>query len=60
MCVLESVNIHSVFVGTGTKHVFVKDMEQSLYEGLIVDYWKKGDAFECVQVNHIQDICDQV
>ncbi|KAK7112713.1 hypothetical protein V1264_012124 [Littorina saxatilis] len=39
--------------------VLMKDMEQSLAEGRLVDYWKKDDNFECVQVNRIRDICDE-
>lgn len=35
------------------------DMEQSLAEGRLVDYWKKEDHFECIQVSLIRDICDK-
>ncbi|KAK7500983.1 hypothetical protein BaRGS_00007863 [Batillaria attramentaria] len=35
------------------------DMEQSLAEGRLVDYWKKDDHFECIQVSLIRDICDK-
>ena len=38
----------------------LKDMEQSLAEGHLVDYWKKDELFECVEVAHIQDICEEV
>lgn len=36
------------------------DMEQSLADGRLIDYWKREDHFECVQVSHIRDICDKV
>ena len=45
---------------SGTARAMVKDMEQSLAEGCLVDYWKKDDYFECIQVNHIRDISDEV
>lgn len=35
------------------------DMEQSLADGRLIDYWKREDHFECVQVSHIRDICDK-
>lgn len=45
---------------SGTARAVMKDMEQSLAEGRLVDYWKKDDYFECIQVNHIRDISDEV
>lgn len=45
---------------SGTVRVSKKDMEQSLAEGRLVDYWGKDDNFECIQVNHIRDISDEV
>lgn len=38
----------------------VSDMEQSLADGRLVDYWKKDDQFECIQVTLIREICDKV
>ena len=38
----------------------MKDMNQGLAEGRLVDFWKKEDHFECIHVNHIRDMCDQV
>jgi hypothetical protein len=39
-----------------------KDLEQSLAEGRLVDYWQKDgcDFFECIHTGHIREICDKV
>ncbi|XP_076459748.1 disks large homolog 5-like [Babylonia areolata] len=42
-----------------TVRALMKDMEQSLAEGRLVDYWKKDDLFECIQVTHIRSISDE-
>ncbi|XP_041362513.1 disks large homolog 5-like [Gigantopelta aegis] len=34
-------------------------MEQSVTEGCIIDYWKRDDQHECIYVSSIREVCDR-
>ena len=35
-------------------------MEQSLAEGVLIDYWKDDDRYLCIRATAVKDICDRV
>ncbi|XP_012942925.1 disks large homolog 5 [Aplysia californica] len=34
-------------------------MEQSLAEGVLIDYWKEEEVYQCVRAAAVKDICDR-
>lgn len=47
-------------IHTATMKASSATMEQSLTEGVLIDYWKEDDIYHCIRASAVKDICDGV